>query len=106
MPAVSRSPVVATFWKAHRWVFAKTRGRIGGWLWPGVRVLRLTTTGRKSGAVRDVMLTYLREGDAHVVVASYAGEPRHPAWYLNLEASPAATVQVGGRITRVRARSA
>jgi hypothetical protein len=30
-----------------------------------------------------------------VVVASGAGEPHHPAWYLNLRADPDVLVQVG-----------
>src|SRR5262245_17045644 len=69
-------------------------------------VLLLTTTGRKSGAARTKALTYLPRGDAFVVIASVLGEPRHPAWWLNLEAHPDATVEVGRERLQVRARKA
>ena len=39
-----------------------------------------------------------------VVIASYLGERKHPAWWLNLSTTPDATVQVGTRDFRVRAR--
>jgi deazaflavin-dependent oxidoreductase (nitroreductase family) len=37
------------------------------------------------------------------VIASCLGEPRHPAWWLNLEADPEAEVLVAGRREKVRA---
>jgi deazaflavin-dependent oxidoreductase (nitroreductase family) len=39
-----------------------------------------------------------------VVVASYAGGPRNPAWYDNLVAQPEVELQIRGR--RVRATAA
>jgi deazaflavin-dependent oxidoreductase (nitroreductase family) len=39
-----------------------------------------------------------------VVVGSYAGEDRHPAWWLNLLADPRAEVQVGNARYPVTAR--
>jgi deazaflavin-dependent oxidoreductase (nitroreductase family) len=74
-------------------------GRIGA-----MDALLLTTTGRKSGEQRDVALNYLRDGDSYIVVASYAGEDRDPAWWSNLKAQPEAEVAVGGRRSKVRAR--
>src|SRR5439155_5788892 len=68
--------------------------------------LLLTTKGRKTGERRDVALNYIRDGDSHVVVASYAGEDRDPAWWRNLRANPEAEIRVGGRRVRVRAREA
>jgi deazaflavin-dependent oxidoreductase (nitroreductase family) len=53
-----------------------------------------------------VPLLYLPQGDDLVVVASRGGMETHPAWYLNLLADPAATVQVGPRTVAVRARDA
>lgn len=70
----------------------------------GFPILLLTTRGRKTGEPKDVALQYLPEGDAFVVVASYAGEPRHPGWWLNLRARPEAEVKIAGRARRVRAR--
>ena len=60
-------------------------------------VLRLTTTGRRSGEPRTVMLTSPHQvGDAFVIVASRGGDDRHPSWFLNLQADPHVLVAVGG----------
>ncbi len=72
----------------------------------GMPVLLLTTTGRKSGQPRSNALLYLPEGEACVVIASNAGEPRHPAWWLNLAADPKAQLQRAGQLTAVVAREA
>jgi deazaflavin-dependent oxidoreductase (nitroreductase family) len=71
-------------------------------------VLELTTTGRKSGQPRSVMLTSpVQEGDALVVVASRGGDDVHPAWFLNLQADPAVDVKLkDGRKRSMRARVA
>ncbi|MDP9275347.1 MAG: nitroreductase family deazaflavin-dependent oxidoreductase [Chloroflexota bacterium] len=68
--------------------------------------LLLTTKGRKSGERRDVAVYYLRDGDAYVVIASYVGEDRAPAWWRNLKAEPEAEVAVAGKRMSVRAREA
>lgn len=74
--------------KAHRGVLRVTRGRFG-WRLMGMEVVQLTTTGRRSGEERTVMLTSpVQVGDTVVVIASRGGEDRHPAWYLNLSADP------------------
>ena len=48
-------------------------------------------------------LLYLRDGENLVVVASNGGTAEAPAWWLNLRANPEATVEAGGRKTRVQA---
>jgi deazaflavin-dependent oxidoreductase (nitroreductase family) len=64
----------------------------------GKRILLLTVRGRKSGQLRTVPLLYTPNGDdTFIVVASKAGEPDHPAWYLNVRESPEVTIDVGGR---------
>lgn len=103
--AVTKSPAVELFWKLHPWLYRWSQGRIGGKMM-GMPVLLLTTTGRKSGQPRTSALTYLPQGGRYVVIASYLGEPRHPAWWLNLQANPDAEIQVGGRHIAVRAREA
>lgn len=82
----------------HRTILKVTGGRLG-WSAGGMDVVELTTTGRKSGQPRSVMLTSpLRDGDAIVVVASRGGDDTHPAWYLNLVADPNVQVSAkGGR---------
>jgi len=105
MPAVRRTKAMELFWKLHRFLYRVSGGRIGGRV-VGMPVLMLTTTGRKSGAPRTNVLTYLSHGRASVVFASNAGEPRHPAWWLNLAADPHATVQRGQEVMPVVAREA
>ena len=68
-------------------------------------VLLLVTTGRKSGKARTAPLLYTEDNDALVVLASFAGQPEHPAWYLNLEANPNARVRLGGEEHAVRAET-
>ena len=91
--------------KVHASLFRATNGRVGGRL-VGSPVLLLVTTGRKTGRRRTTPLLYLPDGDRYVTVASNGGAAKHPVWWLNLQAYPEATVEVGGRKTRVRAMEA
>jgi deazaflavin-dependent oxidoreductase (nitroreductase family) len=74
--------------------------------WQGTKTLLLTTTGRRSGEPRELPLIYGRHGDDYLVVASKGGAPKHPSWYLNLQASPEVEVQVGSERFKARARTA
>lgn len=74
--------------------------------WQGAQALILTTTGRRSGEERKTPLIYGRDGDDYLIVASLGGAPKPPAWYLNLEEDPNATIQVWGERIPVRARTA
>ncbi len=67
-------------------------------------ILLLTTVGRRSGEPRTAALQYLSHGRGWAVIASHAGDDRHPAWWLNLATDPAASVTRRGRSVRVRAR--
>ena len=69
----------------------------------GREVLILTTTGAKSGEVRENPLVYTRDGDHYVIVASKSGAPTHPSWYHNLVAHPDVTVEVLGKKLKVHA---
>ncbi len=89
----------------HRALYRLSGGRLGGRIRRSP-VLLLTTIGRKSGEERTVPLMYLADGDDLVVVGSFGGAARHPAWWLNLQADPAATVRLGSRTLRVRAEAA
>ena len=55
----------------------------------------LTVVGRKTGQPRTVMLILTRRGGDIVVGGSNGGNPKQPAWYLNLRAAREATVTVG-----------
>lgn len=89
----------------HTLLYRATRGRLGRRL-GGHPVLLLTTTGRHSGRRHTVPLLYLREGADLVLIASFAGHDRHPAWYLNLKAAWRAVAQVEGERFPVIARDA
>ena len=103
---VRRTPIVELFWKVHPWLYRISGGRLLGEL-VGMKVLLLTTTGAKSGAQRTTALTYLEADGAYVVIGSFLGEPRHPAWVHNLRANPRATCRSASRrIAVTRARGA
>jgi deazaflavin-dependent oxidoreductase (nitroreductase family) len=86
-------------------VYRLTRGRVGGRVGKAP-VLLLTTTGRKSGQPRTVPVVYLPDGERAIVIGSNAGNPRPPAWALNLAANPEAEVEVRADRRAVRARIA
>jgi deazaflavin-dependent oxidoreductase (nitroreductase family) len=83
----------ALFGADHVRKYRETDGEVG-YLWNGVPTLILTTTGRKSGQMRDTPLICAADGDNYVVIASQAGAPTHPQWYFNLTAEPRVSVQV------------
>ncbi len=85
--------------------YQETDGEVG-YIWNGVPILLLTTTGRKSGQPRTTPLIYGRDGDDYLVVASMGGAPQHPNWYRNLLAQPAAQIQVRADHVEVMARTA
>jgi len=94
------------FSRLHVLLYKAGGGRLGGSFGNGVPVLLLTTIGRTSGKQRTNPLLYLEDDDRYVVVASVGGAPTHPAWYLNLRANPAATIQIRNRRLAVRAETA
>lgn len=91
----------------HRSILRLTGGR-AGWTASDMPVLELTTTGRKTGRPRSVMLTSpVQEGTTLVVVASRGGDDNPPAWFLNLQDNPDVAVRLQGSLTRpMRARVA
>ena len=87
-------------WAVHRFVYRLSGGRIGTRV-GGLPVLELTTTGRKSGEPRRVLLNYREHDRGYVVVASAAGSERPPDWWLNLAATPQARVRRDRRVEDV-----
>ena len=63
------------------------------WDMRGVPVIILSTRGRRSGAIRKIPLMRVTDGERYAVIASLAGAPEHPVWYLNLRAHPEVTLQ-------------
>ncbi|MDX1887294.1 nitroreductase family deazaflavin-dependent oxidoreductase [Mycolicibacterium sp. 120270] len=88
--------VAGQIFRLHDKVYQRTNG------WVGHRLLILPslllhTVGAKTGKPRTTSLTYARDGDDYLVVASNGGAPRSPGWYHNLKANPNAEINVGPR---------
>ncbi|MGZ7023740.1 MAG: nitroreductase/quinone reductase family protein [Ilumatobacteraceae bacterium] len=66
--------------------------RVTGGLYPrimgGLVTAPLASTGAKTGQSRQHQLAYFHDGADVILIASYAGEPKHPQWYYNLKANP------------------
>jgi deazaflavin-dependent oxidoreductase (nitroreductase family) len=103
--AAHRGPLLTTIWRLHRYWYRLSDGRLGA-KFQGWDVLLLTTTGRKSGARRSVILNYFPHGSAFVVIASNVGADHDPLWWQNLKAHPDAEVRIGRKRAAVRAREA
>ena len=99
---------VVSFWHAHRLVVRTTRGRVGLWRPKpdGWGALWLTTTGRRTGQPRQVLVGYVEDGEDLVTLAMNGWGAAEPAWWLNLQAHPDAVVQTRDGTRLVRARRA
>jgi deazaflavin-dependent oxidoreductase (nitroreductase family) len=58
-------------------------------------VVIVHTIGARSGAVRQIPLIPVFEGDGMFLLAAAAGAPSHPGWYHNLRAHPRVTIEYG-----------
>lgn len=63
-----------------------TNGRLSTLV--GQPILVLEMTGAKSGKRRRIPLLYMPDGDRIILVASFVGKPRNPAWHHNIKANP------------------
>jgi deazaflavin-dependent oxidoreductase (nitroreductase family) len=82
--------------------FRANGGKVAGF---GVGdLLLLHTTGAKSGEPRMSPLAYLTVDGKMLIVGSYAGAPKNPAWVHNLRANPKARIEVGTESYDVTAR--
>jgi deazaflavin-dependent oxidoreductase (nitroreductase family) len=98
------SPGLRVFLGLHNTIYQKTIGWIGHKL-PGMPPnLLLHTVGAKTGQPRTSALTYARDGDSYLIVASNAGADRYPSWYHNLRKHPECEINVGPKRFAVTAR--
>ena len=99
---------VRSAWYVHRGLYRATRGRIGLWRPKPNRwgTLRLTTTGRRSGQPRSVMLGYVEDGPNYVTLAMNGWADPEPAWWLNLLDNPTAQAEIGDGVITVVGRAA
>jgi deazaflavin-dependent oxidoreductase (nitroreductase family) len=59
----------------------------------GESLVLLHTVGARSGEARINPVLAIEDGDAWLVIASAAGQPKHPAWYFNIVAQPLISVE-------------
>jgi deazaflavin-dependent oxidoreductase (nitroreductase family) len=100
---------VVSFWHVHRAFVRATKGRKGLWRPRAGKwgAMRLTTTGRRSGEARSVILGYYEDGPNLVSMAMNGWGAPEPAWWLNLQAHAEAVVELSGGVRReVLARAA
>ena len=107
--AIDRQPpkvprwLVRTIWIVHRAAYSLTRGRFG--LRPATTsqwgMLRLTTVGRRSGQRRVAIVGFIEDGRSIVSPAMNGWADPEPAWWLNLQANPDATVELPDGSSRV-----
>ena len=106
-PSVPRW-LVRTIWIVHRAAYSLTRGRFG--LRPATSsqwgMLRLTTVGRRTGQRRVAIVGFIEDGPNLISPAMNGWADPEPAWWLNLQANPEATVELLGGSRMVTARAA
>ena len=110
-PSAPRLPprwFVRLAWSVHRGIYKVTGGRLGLWRPKanGWGTLRLTSTGRRTGQERSVILGYIEDGPDLVTLAMNGWGEGEPAWWLNLRAHPDAKVGLVGGERSVRGRAA
>ena len=95
------------FWRVHRLLYRLIGPRA---LWTpnskrGWGAMHLTTTGRRSGQRRSVIVGYIDDGPTPVVLAMNGWDEGPPAWWLNLDTHPDALIRLKRQPERrVRAR--
>jgi F420H(2)-dependent quinone reductase len=94
--------LIRSIWLVHRRAYAMTGGRFGLRAPTASRwgMLRLTTVGRRSGRTRVAILGFIEDGRNIVVPAMNGWMDPEPAWWLNLQAHPEASVTLPGREPR------
>jgi len=73
----------------------RANGGVVGGPFEGGNLLLLHTTGAKSGKPRLSPLAYLTVDGRMLIIGSYAGGPKDPAWVHNLRANPRARIEIG-----------
>ena len=95
-------------WSTHRGLYRVTGGRVGLRRAKVNRygMMRLTTTGRRTGQERSVILGYFEDGPNLVTMAMNGWADGEPAWWLNVQAHPETSVDLVDGRRSVRGRAA
>jgi deazaflavin-dependent oxidoreductase (nitroreductase family) len=99
---VPREPLMKLLGKFHTQFYRYSGGLIGGRI-DGLDILVLTTIGSKTGEKRSVPLPYFRDGKNYVLIASFGGNDKNPAWLNNLSKTPEVELRVGFASLKARA---
>jgi deazaflavin-dependent oxidoreductase (nitroreductase family) len=94
MSEMPDTETVNAFNKAIADEFRANGGKVTG-QFENANLLLLTTTGAKSGESRLSPLAYFDIDGKLIIIGSFAGSPKHPAWVHNLRANPRAHIEVG-----------
>jgi deazaflavin-dependent oxidoreductase (nitroreductase family) len=98
-------PLARWLSRLHVALYHVTGGMFGRRL-NGGDVCLVRMTGAKSGRALELPLMYVPYRDGVILVASFAGGPRHPGWYHNLVAQPRIEVEWRGQRRVLVARRA
>ena len=93
------------FTRFNVWAYRKSGGRWFG-NFDGAPLCILHHRGAKSGQERETPLTYLPDDERVVLIASYGGAPKSPAWFFNLKAHPDIEIERNGKREPMTARQA
>jgi deazaflavin-dependent oxidoreductase (nitroreductase family) len=100
--------LVRAIWIAHRTIYSITGGRFG--LRPSTStqwgMLRLTSVGRRTGKARVAIVGFIVDGPNVVIPAMNGWADPEPAWWLNLQTDPNATIELPDGQRDVTARAA
>ena len=99
---------IVLFWYGHRMLVRLAHGRLGLWRPKpgGWGALLLTTTGRRTGKHRRVLVGYVEDGRNLTAMAMNGWGAAEPAWWLNLQAHPDALIRTRDGVRDVRAHHA
>jgi deazaflavin-dependent oxidoreductase (nitroreductase family) len=85
------------------WMYRASDGRLGSGR-KDVKVLVITTPGRRTGVLHSTCVRYLDTADGFLVWGTASGAPRDPDWFRNMRQAKTADVQIGAKTLQVRPR--
>lgn len=91
-------PSTAEWARRQAETYEETKGEKAATL-QGRPIVVVTSVGARSGRLRKTPLMRVEHDGRYLIVASYGGKPRNPAWYHNIVANPQVELQDGG-VTR------
>ena len=84
------------------WMYRASDGRLSSA--KNVKVLMITTPGRRTGRLHSTCVRYLDTPEGLLVWGTASGAPSDPDWFRNLRKANVADVQVGAKTLRARPR--